>query len=312
MTSENLDFFFQLAISPDFDHDGLCLAACDSGLRRSTDGGNTWQAVKVQPGLPTQPPVTCVAFSPAFRQDRLIFAGTTGSLLQSSDGGETWQVFPLPTPPPTLSSMLISPNYAADGSLYLAATEDGVFLSTDRGATFGSWNFGLFDPHVFSLVFSADDPSWKTLHAGTESGIFRSTNGGKTWVDLNFPLEWAPVLQLAALPGGILIAGTEQPGAFISPDEGNTWQVCAKLPADIAIGSLTTYRRPNGSYGILLAVGNQIHRSQDHGKSWSRLPVELHSSSAVSSLAVHLHPEREDVLLVAADDIHVIRSRSLL
>lgn len=312
MPSETRNFIFQLAVSPDFDHDSLCLAAGDSGMLRSTDGGKTWQAVKIQPDLSTQPPVTCVAFSPAFRQDRLIFAGTTGSLLKSSDGGETWQGIPLPTPPPTLSAILISPNFISDGSLYLAATEDGVFLSTDRGATIGTWNFGLFDPHVFSLVFSPDDPSWKTLLAGTESGIFRSANGGKTWTELNFPLEHAPVLHLAALPGGILIAGTEQHGAYLSMDAGNTWQECPGLAKDNSINCLTAYRLPEGRHGILLAVGNTIHRSYDAGKNWHKLTVELPASAEVSSLAVHLHPEREDVLLVAADDIHLIRSRSLL
>ena len=84
-------------------------------MHRSDDAGQTWQTAFASLNLPEPLPATCVAISPDFARDRVIFAGAPGGVLRSIDGGQTWFVAMLPSPPPTVSSLIISPNFEHDG-----------------------------------------------------------------------------------------------------------------------------------------------------------------------------------------------------
>ena len=102
-----------LAASPTFAKDGICFAAHTAGLARSVDGGRTWRdaytALDLQAALTT----AAVAVSPDFAADRTLFAGAVGGVLRSHDGGETWTVAALPPPPPFVTALAVSPNYAS-------------------------------------------------------------------------------------------------------------------------------------------------------------------------------------------------------
>ena len=128
-----------------------------------------------------------------------MFAGVPGGILRPVDGGECWFIATLPSPPPFVAALAISPNYAHDGTLFAATLEDGVFRSADRGGYWAAWNFGLLDLNVFALAVSPDYASDETLYVGTESGIFRSTNGGRAWRAVDFPADRAPVRSRACL-----------------------------------------------------------------------------------------------------------------
>ena len=134
------DATYALAASPDFARDGICFAACGSGLYRSADGGESWRKLRASSELVT----TAVAVSPAFAQDRSVFAAVKGGILRSSDAGETWFTAAFPAPPPVFSSLEVSPNFERDGFLLAATMEDGVFSSTDRGAALAALEFRPF------------------------------------------------------------------------------------------------------------------------------------------------------------------------
>jgi len=219
---------YALTASPAFERDGLCFAACSTGLSRSDDGGRTWGDAYVSLALETSLPTAAVVVSSHFEADRAVFAGVPGGILRSEDGGETWRVVSLPTPPPFVSAMAASPDFARDGTLLAGTLEDGVFRSGDRGLHWEAWNFGLLDLNVLCLAISPDFANDEALFAGTDTGVFRSTNGGRAWREVEFPSQWAPVLSLALSPeyavDGVLLAGTEVCGLFASRDEGSSWQ----------------------------------------------------------------------------------------
>jgi hypothetical protein len=66
-----------LALSPEFESDGICFAAGLEGLYRSEDGGQTWR-----PAIESERPlsVLAVALSPAFPQDGVLLAGVGDGL----------------------------------------------------------------------------------------------------------------------------------------------------------------------------------------------------------------------------------------
>ena len=266
------DAVYALAASPEFARDGICFAACGSGLYRSQDGGDSWRKLRTS----SESVTTAVAVSPAFAQDRSVFAAVKGGVLRSSDGGDTWFTSAFPAPPPLFSSLLVSSHFERDGFLLAATMEDGVFSSTDRGARWQPWNFGLFDLNVLCIALS---PAWvddETVYVGTETGLYRSANGGRAWRHTGFPAEFAPALCIACLEdrdsrASRLIVGTEQHGLMESCDHGETW---ARLAADAisgAVNQLHVCRRGDDSLAIYALVEDGILCSDDAGKVWTEV-----------------------------------------
>ncbi len=75
-----------------------------------------------------------------------------------------------------INSIATSPY--APGAIYVA-TNDGVFLSRDNGASFRKIVFDEDVKSVRSVIF--DPRSSETIYLGTNAGFFRSLDGGKTW-----------------------------------------------------------------------------------------------------------------------------------
>ncbi len=76
-----------------------------------------------------------VAVSPDFAHDRLLLAGGSGGILRSDDAGNSWRVTMLPTPPPLVTCLAFSPDYAGEHTAVAATLEDGVYRSVDGGQT---------------------------------------------------------------------------------------------------------------------------------------------------------------------------------
>jgi photosystem II stability/assembly factor-like uncharacterized protein len=266
------DLVYALAASPNFARDGICFAACTSGLYRSRDGGATWQSAYGSVDL-ALPLTTAVAISAGNRAALTVFAGVCGGILRSTDGSDTWEAAVLRTPPPFVSALALSPNYGEDGTLFAATMEDGVFRSGDRGAQWAAWNFGLLDLNILALAISPAFAGDETLFAGTESGIFRSTNGGRAWREVDFPAGLAPVVSIAVSPSyardGVVFAGTESYGLFGSGDGGNTWQRLGPELADETVNAVLVSPGYPADRSLLALLGGRPTVSRDGGLSWT-------------------------------------------
>jgi photosystem II stability/assembly factor-like uncharacterized protein len=161
----------------------ILYAGTSSGISRSIDGATTWHAWDA--GWPPQQRVSSIVVDPT-NPDTLYASskGSTnperdgGTVMKSTDGGATW--FPITV---GLGSDLEFHTILLDrfdpNIVYLATQSDGVFISRDGGATWSSWNEGLWnrvtgsDHHFVKdiLQLSADG---RLLYLGTSgSGVWR-------------------------------------------------------------------------------------------------------------------------------------------
>jgi photosystem II stability/assembly factor-like uncharacterized protein len=188
-----------------------------SGLYQSDDAGQSWQLMTDE-AQTYGSPVTSIA-----AVNDTLFAGLNGAILCTDDRGDSWRVIALSAPPPLVSSIVISPDYNNDGTVFAGTTEDGVFVSTNYGENWSPWNFGLIDLDIYCLALSPNFANDATIYAGTETGVFCSHNAGKSWHDIPFPMESAPVLSLSVTEDEMMFAGTDGNGLFVSDDNGHNW-----------------------------------------------------------------------------------------
>jgi len=125
---------YDVALSPAYATDHTLLAAVQGGgLYRSADGGATWALVNDS----SPPTFQGLAFSPAFATDQTVFyRGLSGTVLMSRDGGDGWVTLPTSglsaAAASSVFTMAISPDFAADGRVFVGTQNDGVWSVDSR------------------------------------------------------------------------------------------------------------------------------------------------------------------------------------
>src|SRR5438105_282956 len=80
----------------------------------------------------------------------------------------------------TLNNKTILSMTANSTAVFAGSYTDGVYRSTDDGATWIQVNTGLNDLAIWGMGVSGD-----TIYAGTTHGAFRSVDNGDHWTDIS-------------------------------------------------------------------------------------------------------------------------------
>ncbi len=272
------------------------LAATDSGVFTSADGGATWSLTL--PGVR----VWSVGFDARNAQNA--FAGTGGSgVFASGDAGTTWS--PSSSGLPSLDVRSFA--FGLDG--IAAATDDGVAVSPD-GHTWHS--DGLEGVSVSSVAVAANSPQF-ALVAGADNGnlssgsLFQST-GSSAWSVLQAGLPAAAVVSSvtagpidSAVPKRPLLVTTSK-GAFRSGDGGTTWTSSGGVPVQLTLTTaLFDPLDPSVVYAGADAAGStggDLVRSTDGGQTFSLSDAGL---TVKNVEAIALGPTNPLLVVVAVD-----------
>ena len=294
------DIVYALSLSPTFVQDGIAFAARHSGLYRSVDGGTSWILTYDSLKLTSPLPTTAVTLSPNFLSDRTVFAGVHGGVLRSFDGGQTWGIASLSLPPPIISTLIVSPDFANDSMVFAGSMDDGFFCSTDQGHHWRTWNFGLLDLNIICLAVDQDFSHTETIFAGTGSGLFRSRNGGRSWREIDFLSEFAPVLSVALSPtyahDRTIFVGTESHGLICSQDAGNSWYRLSEDRIRDSVNGITVRQSFPEQPFIAVALPNEAILSRDGGQSWSSC-LRFDENDQITCLGIADLDERTPLLV---------------
>ena len=297
-------FVQDVAVSPDFERDGVVAAATAvSGLHMSYDRGANWIRLEFWGVRPT---VTRVAISPDFARDNVVVAGTQHEgVYVSRNRGRSWNGYAAGLEDTEISAIAIAPGVSEGGAI-LAATETGTLLrSTDVGRT---WQ---------RVVRSDSDPleccAWinrTTAVAGTVSGrLLRTTDRGKHW-DSVWSADGDTVNGVAveAEPdGGRLVVAVTGGGRLASSrDDGLTWTEQPLLPSDgasalcVAISDGCVLIGTQRS-GVVRCTGDETPAAANAGLV-SRPILDIAISPAFAKDGTMVLGTLQDGVLVSRDD----------
>ena len=172
-----------------------------SHLSRSDDGGKSWKPV----GQGLEPAVHAILVDPESPATVYVVSGFN-QLWKSTDRGATFTALSMPVGG---TDDIYTLRFEPGSSRHLwAATEKGLFRSTDAGA---SWQRADRDSGRYLVQAVAFDPSdtQQMIAASGGGGIYRSSDGGASWEASSAGLAAAWVEKLYAAPGsGVLFAQT--------------------------------------------------------------------------------------------------------
>ncbi|MGA7447062.1 MAG: hypothetical protein WBQ43_07475 [Terriglobales bacterium] len=189
-------------------------------------------------------------------------------------------------------------------TFYFGAVNGGIWKTIDAGVTWTPIFDGQPAGSIGALAAAPSDP--RTIYAGSGesdiredfssgNGVYKSTDGGATWHHLGLedtrqisrividPRN-ADIVYVGAL--GHAYAPNQERGVYKSVDGGAHWArvldlgaeigisdlaICSSAPQLLFAGAWHTHRPPWTGYSPIDGPGSGLYRSEDAGKTWSRL-----------------------------------------
>lgn len=239
---------FPILFSP---NDKKALYAAANVLFRSTDGGQSWQAISPDltrndksrqgsSGGPITKDNTSVEYygtiftvAESSLEPGVLWTGSDDGLVHvSRDGGKTWKNVTPKGMPEWIQVNAIDASPHDKGGAYLAATmyksddfRPYLYKTADYGATWTRIDSGI-DPLHFTRVVRADPGKKGLLYAGTERGMYVSFDDGARWQPFQLNLPIVPVTDLTVKDGD-LVAATQGRGFWVLDGLGTVRQADA-------------------------------------------------------------------------------------
>jgi uncharacterized protein (TIGR03437 family) len=243
-----------------------------SPLRKSTDGGATWNTVTF-PGS-----VESMALDPRvsgniFAISNLVFCGVFCTnnqnpyIYHSTDGGADWVQISSPTP-------VVPPGLTVDGSTNPSTIYDGLAdRSVDGGVT---WTPVTPPPGAISgSIAVAVDSSGKLYAAVYDNGIFVSSDHGQTWTAIGSPIQPFSSPLIGPAIAAILPAGTP----------GSTTSTVYAMVNQTGTSGFVTKLTPDGS-SIVYSTYLRGHSSMEANVIYAAEPGAFETQNWISGIAV--------------------------
>ena len=189
-------------------------------------------------------------------------------------------------------------------TFYFGAVNGGVWKTTDAGMVWSPISDGQPFGSVGALAVAPSDP--KIIYAGTGesdirsdlssgNGIYKSVDEGSTWmhIGLDDTRQISKIVVDEQNPNVVYVGAlghaygpNEQRGVYKSIDGGAHWNKVLDTGANVGISDFAIcsgnsqllfasvwngYRPPWSTYAPIDGPGGGLYRSQDAGKTWSRL-----------------------------------------
>jgi len=267
-------------------------------IRRSTDGGTTWDTVLQ---VERSDGITSIVFDPS--DSNVLYATSIGenggAIYVSHDGGDSWA--PL-NERFTMCTIWGQPQLIGGpddpDTVYAATWLGGTWKTTDAGA---SWTL-LEEAPISATSLSVDllDPDVLFLGDRSTPTVWRSLDAGKTWDRVaDFAGDGALLVMRVFVHGGTVYASTFHHGLsggdlYRSRDNGDTWD---RITGSLPKGILDIAVDPRDANAIYVTTNiNSAYVSHDGGDTWSHIA----EFPDVGAYDIEIHPTDSSILYASA------------
>jgi photosystem II stability/assembly factor-like uncharacterized protein len=325
-----------LAIAPS--NPQVLAAGTLTGVFRSTDGGQTWVRI-TPPDHPDLRNFESVAFDPV--DPEVLYVGTWHLGWKTLDGGQSW--VPMHTGMIDDSDVMTLTVDRWRPRVVFATACTGIYRSEDAA---GRWTKikGIPSSSRRTRSFAQSPDDQNRFFAGTTEGLWSSDDGTATWRLITQPN--LIVNDVLALPGGIVLLGTDGAGVVRSIDGGRTWlasndgfserfvsrvlfdgaghRVLAGIWGDRRHGGVFVAPEPRGPWtrlgsGLegrevlsLALLGRQVLAGTDDGVFFSDPDTGAWTRLATVVGRVDAHPRVKDLLALPPRNLLAATSKGLL
>lgn len=317
-----------LAVDP-IDDSRWFVAAASGGVWRTDNGGTTFEPVFESQASYS---IGCIAIDPSNRHTIWVGSGENNSqrsvswgdgVYRSRDGGKTWQNVGLKNSE-HIGRIAVDPSdsntvwVAAQGPLWKAGGERGVYKTTDGGETWQhvlsiSEHTGVNEVHLdpadpsvaYASAYQRRRHVWTLINGGPESAIYKTTDGGATWRKLDSGLPSVDMgrigLAISTVDPDVLFAIVEaqrgKGGTFRSLDRGESW---SKMSGKVSSSPQYYNELVCDPHDVdtVYCLDTYTSRSRDGGKTWERVG-NLHRH--VDDHALWVDPRNARHLLIGGD-----------
>lgn len=305
------------------------VAVASGGVWKTTNDGTTFTPIFDSQGSYS---IGCVELDP--NNHNVVWVGTGENnsqrsvswgdgIYKSTDGGKSWENMGLEDSE-HIGKIWIDPRnsdvvfVAAQGPLWNAGGDRGLYKTTDGGKT---WEKSLFisdDTGISDLIVDPRDPDvmycssyqrrrhvWTLINGGPEAAMYKSVDGGKNWDKLTSGLPGGYVgrIGMAISPVNpdyifaLIEATGDKGGLFRSTDRGASWEKRSNYKSVSAQYYQELFCDPV-NVDKIFSVDTYTKYSEDGGKTWQRLSL---SERHVDDHALWINPKNTDNLLIGGD-----------
>jgi photosystem II stability/assembly factor-like uncharacterized protein len=281
----------QIYASGSYDTDsGSCMA-----VFKSVDGGAHWTIKKLEPGNSDWGDVYGLSVSPlnpnviyACGSYRYLGSGERHKVLKSTNAGDAWTNVTGPIKA-TPFAVLVHPK---DVSKVYVATSDGIFRSSDGGA---SWSSQSSPSSLQGGPLAVDSANSDILYSGSKDlkAFYKSTDGGMNWTESTRGIYGSC--------NGVCISGKkiflgQTAGLFKSLNGGVSWKTSHKgMKATNVPAFALAPSSPNIIYAEVASYA--FLKSSNGGGTWQKMP-DFYRCESILKFGVH--PAHADVIYILA------------
>ena len=273
---------YSLATSPTYAKNNLLLIGT-GGIRRSPDGGHSWQVIPLKPISPSKEigsyETRQIAFSDDFENDNTCFALTAAGFYTSTDRGKSWTGKAVPID--WTWRLAVAPNWHNNKTAFLGGYN--AWRTTDGGNT---WHRLRDTGKTLGLVCAPDfETTGEVFLASQQRGLMRSRDRGETWTAIKGSFHGYSPTKIRLSPNftkdSTVFVSTVSGGMFKSQDRGDTWTQCAPL-GGLGDACFDFVISPNYSEDqtLFACVFDGMIRTTDDAKTWTLLTdLELYDEA---------------------------------
>ena len=306
-----------LAFSPQYATDHTLYLA-DSGVSRSTDGGDTWDPIGTWPPLATSFHAH-IALLPNYPDDPTLFVAGPG-FWRLPPSETVWQPAASGLLSTTdVSAMAVAPNYSTSHTVLVVTFDDSgpewsasVLRSDDGGVNWQPSEVGVSDGGLRSIAFSPHYADDHTVYLVSTTQLYRSIDDGHSWTAIGAPPDWPDLNAVAVNQSGQVIVASSAgvwrystgfrdiliDGDF---EAGSGWELIGKAGAARTVIF-------NGQQALRLGLDNDSNVAID---SAAIQTVTIPLSATIAQLNFRVYPVSSETQMVTPTQPALNRRRAI-